>query len=217
MTERGPGRPAGSEGRQGREAILKAARELLARDGASRVTLRQVAERAGVRAPLVHYYFGSKAELFEAVMEGVARNLRDQLVLISEQSGSAEDRLRAFVTDAIRIFAADPFAPRLLAELIIFPDDERTERFMRDFGRPNTQVLGELLSEGVASREFEAVDPRMLVPAMMGAIVFYFLGAPGLRRMLDFDPLDPERIEQYSAFVGELLLNGIRARDPEEA
>lgn len=209
MADRGPGRPAGSVGQQGREAILKAARELLAREGASRVTLRMVAERAGVRAPLVHYYFGGKAELFEAVMADVAAGLRDRMRQIGDSVGPVDERLRAFIAGAVGAFADDPYAPRLLAELILFPDDDRTDRFMREFGRPNAEVLARVISEGMASGEIREIDPRMLVPAMMGAIVFYFLGAPGLRRLLDFEPLDPERVEQYKAFVADLLLHGI--------
>ena len=47
---------------------------------------------------------------------------------------------------------------------------------------------------------------------MFGACFFYFLGAPALKRILGFDPLDPESVERYAAYVGELLLNGISAK-----
>ncbi|QNP68471.1 TetR family transcriptional regulator [Streptomyces roseirectus] len=49
-------------------AILKAARHLLARQARADITLKAVAERAGVSAPLVLKYFGNKDALFARVM-----------------------------------------------------------------------------------------------------------------------------------------------------
>ncbi|MFE9452844.1 TetR family transcriptional regulator [Streptomyces sp. NPDC006739] len=49
-------------------AILKAARQLLARHAHADITLKAVAKRAGVSAPLVLKYFGNKDALFARVM-----------------------------------------------------------------------------------------------------------------------------------------------------
>ncbi|MFD3589919.1 TetR family transcriptional regulator [Streptomyces sp. NPDC058683] len=49
-------------------AILKAARHLLARHAHADITLKDVAERAGVSAPLILKYFGNKDSLFARVM-----------------------------------------------------------------------------------------------------------------------------------------------------
>ncbi|ARP73612.1 TetR/AcrR family transcriptional regulator [Streptomyces pluripotens] len=48
--------------------ILKAARHLLARHAHADITLKAVAERAGVSAPLILKYFGNKDALFARVM-----------------------------------------------------------------------------------------------------------------------------------------------------
>ena len=58
--------------RRGREqttaAILEAAEELFAEQGFSAVTVRAIAERAGVSHALVHRYLGSKADIYRAVL-----------------------------------------------------------------------------------------------------------------------------------------------------
>lgn len=64
---RRPGRRAGSS--TSREEILTAARALLAEQGADATSVRQVAERAGVDAALVSYFFGSKQGLLDAAVE----------------------------------------------------------------------------------------------------------------------------------------------------
>ncbi|MEW2259561.1 TetR family transcriptional regulator [Streptomyces sp. NPDC047869] len=60
--------PARRDAEATRTAILKAARYLLARHAHADITLRAVAERAGVSPPLILKYFGNKDALFARVM-----------------------------------------------------------------------------------------------------------------------------------------------------
>jgi AcrR family transcriptional regulator len=64
---RRPGRPAGNS--DTRQRILTSARELFARNGIDRTSIRAVAAGAGVDAALVHHYFGTKQQLFAAAIE----------------------------------------------------------------------------------------------------------------------------------------------------
>ena len=50
-----------------RDAILDAAEDLFSKHGFYGVTIREVAREAGVDTALVHYYFGAKRGLFDAV------------------------------------------------------------------------------------------------------------------------------------------------------
>ena len=59
-------RPKG-QGPDLRQSILDASEGLFSRHGFYGVTVRQVAAEAGVDTALIHYYFGSKRELFDAV------------------------------------------------------------------------------------------------------------------------------------------------------
>jgi AcrR family transcriptional regulator len=63
---RRPGRPAGTS--DTRDRILASARELFARNGIDRTSIRAVAAAAGVDAALVHHYFGTKQQLFAAAI-----------------------------------------------------------------------------------------------------------------------------------------------------
>ncbi len=64
----GRGRPSKNAGVDLKGAILDSAEGLFARHGFYGVTTRQVAAEAGVDTALIHYYFGAKRELFDAVL-----------------------------------------------------------------------------------------------------------------------------------------------------
>ena len=81
--------PARRDAEATKAAILKAARYLLARHAHADITLKAVAERAGVSAPLILKYFGNKDALFARVMsfETDADALLDgHLVRVSAQA-----------------------------------------------------------------------------------------------------------------------------------
>jgi AcrR family transcriptional regulator len=61
-----PGRPPGAS--DTRERILVCARELFARNGIDKTSIRSIAMAADVDAALVHHYFGSKEQLFAAAI-----------------------------------------------------------------------------------------------------------------------------------------------------
>jgi AcrR family transcriptional regulator len=61
-----PGRPPGTS--DTRERIVTSARELFARNGIDKTSIRAVAAAAGVDPALVHHYFGTKTKLFAAAI-----------------------------------------------------------------------------------------------------------------------------------------------------
>jgi AcrR family transcriptional regulator len=61
-----PGRPPGPS--DTRDRILASARELFARNGIDKTSIRAIASAAGVDAALVHHYFGTKQQLFVAAI-----------------------------------------------------------------------------------------------------------------------------------------------------
>lgn len=63
-----PRAPARRDAEATKAAILRAVRHLLARHAQADITLKAVADRAGVSAPLILKYFGNKDTLFAQVM-----------------------------------------------------------------------------------------------------------------------------------------------------
>ncbi len=61
-----PGRPPGTS--DTRERILTSARELFARNGFDKTSIRAIAAAADVDPALVHHYYGTKTQLFAAAI-----------------------------------------------------------------------------------------------------------------------------------------------------
>ncbi|MFJ6832263.1 TetR family transcriptional regulator [Streptomyces sp. NPDC091209] len=70
---RGRGRPTRTQTEAGpatRDRILEAAREEFSERGYEKTSVRGIAKSAGVDSALVHHYFGTKEQVFEAAIEG---------------------------------------------------------------------------------------------------------------------------------------------------
>ncbi|MFJ8109417.1 TetR/AcrR family transcriptional regulator [Streptomyces sp. NPDC096132] len=94
--------PARRDAEATKAAILRAARHLLARHAHADITLKAVAERAGVSPPLVLKYFGNKDALFARVMsfeedaeallaaplEGLGRHMVRHVVVSQRERGA---------------------------------------------------------------------------------------------------------------------------------
>ena len=84
-------RKTGEESASTREMILDATESLLVEEGYSAVTSRRVAERAGLKSQLVHYYFGTMDDLYVAVYERSEKEFLQRHL----QAVSSENPLRA--------------------------------------------------------------------------------------------------------------------------
>lgn len=63
------GRPPRTESADTRDRILAAAREEFSERGYEKTSVRGIAKAAGVDSALVHHYFGTKEQVFEAAIE----------------------------------------------------------------------------------------------------------------------------------------------------
>lgn len=111
-----PGRPHAerdaSERPDRRQAILLAAERLFSLRGYHGVSIRQIAEEAGVPLALVSYYFGPKQALFHAIFDSWSDTIESRMALLraAEQEPWDEGKLQrivqAFVAPVIQMRAS---------------------------------------------------------------------------------------------------------------
>ncbi|MEM7579193.1 MAG: TetR/AcrR family transcriptional regulator [Cyanobacteria bacterium P01_A01_bin.80] len=107
-----------------KEQILNVAERLFAEKGFAGTTLRNVIREAEVNIAAVHYHFGSKEELFVAVVRRVAKQMvpaqLEQLSEYENQSGqlSVEKIMEAFFAPPLRMVSQMGEAGMIRAQFV---------------------------------------------------------------------------------------------------
>jgi AcrR family transcriptional regulator len=94
--------------------ILDSALELFRRDGFDAVTMRQIAEAAGVATGAAYYYFPSKEAIVMALYERSCVEMQPHIQAALEGANRLEDRLRALVQVKLDYFKEHRAALRAL-------------------------------------------------------------------------------------------------------
>ena len=85
-----------------RERLIASAAELMYRQGVERPTLAEIAEAADVPPGNVYYYFKTKDDLIEAVIEARAAEVRERLVSLGRRRTPAA-RLKALARNWVEV------------------------------------------------------------------------------------------------------------------
>jgi AcrR family transcriptional regulator len=120
-----------------REEILEAARKLFAQNGYDRTTVRAIAAAAGVNPAMVHYFFGSKEQVFVAALELPASPAEVVPALLAGPREQLGERVAAF---ALAMWRDPATRAPLLALLRSSVDNEQAAGMLREFF--NAAVIG---------------------------------------------------------------------------
>lgn len=107
-----------------KEQILNVAEYLIAERGFAGTTLRNVVSMAGVNLAAVHYHFGSKEELFRAVVERIARPVVEHELAALKQlqdekkNPSVEDIMTAFLVAPLNLLLGDESSRTVRAQFM---------------------------------------------------------------------------------------------------
>lgn len=192
-----------------RDQILHAAADLFAAHGYARTSIRQVADRAGANSALIYYYFGSKAELYEAVLNEPAQMLREMLerALVADKTGAG--RLRHFIGEYSHfVLNQVPLAALVFRSLA--GGDVELISAMRERVTPLVGMLAQLMREAMEAGEFRPMDPTLAVGSLLGTVLLYVLApavaAPALG--IEMDSQFAERLAEHTA---DVFLHGVSA------
>lgn len=126
-----------------KHAILLAAEKLFARHGYHVVTIRQIAEEAGVPLALVGYYYGQKHELFHAIFEHWGHTIEERLAGLAALTLDPEDVrtlpriIEAFTAPVLALRAsAEGEYYALLVARELYHATEEADRVLRGYFDP---------------------------------------------------------------------------------
>ena len=193
---RAPGRPRSVASR---DAILRAAYQILNEAGFAGFTVEGVAARAGAGKATIYRWWRTKGTLaIEAFLVALTPRLEQH-----HDGRSAIADLRAQVHHAANIYRGR--AGQLLRELIALgqEDSETSRRLRADFVEPRRQAAMQLLQRAVASGELPGeTDIPVLADALWGPVLH--------RLLVSHAPIDRRFIEKLL----DLVLGGATRTAP---
>ena len=196
--------------------ILQAADELIAEVSYEGVSMRDVAEAAGVKKALVFYYFNSKAELFDRVIERYYAAHLGALSSSVEGSGSVRERLHRVIDAYLDFIEANRRYPRLIQQQVAGGNVHL------DLIRRNLEPLFEWVQD-----TFSEVAPthgplaaRHFFVTFSGIVINYYTYAVVLGPLWSEDPLSPSALTDRRSHVhwmADLVLDGLERERTEDS
>lgn len=197
---------------QTRVKILEAADALFGELGFDVTTTRDIAQRSGVNKALIHYHFGTKDELFEAVLEGYYRRLGEAMQGALTSGGTLREQVEQLVETYADFLADNRSFSRIVQREVASGRhvEKIVERTLPMF-QLGTAWLGAALEK--LPKDLDVVN---LLTTVYGMVVTYFLYGEVLRKLTGKDPFAPAALaarKRHVKKVISLLLAEVEGKD----
>lgn len=197
---RGRGRPSRTETAAApatRDRILESAREEFSERGYEKTSVRGIAKAAGVDSALVHHYFGTKEQVFEAAIEvAFAPALRAPETITEGSREGMGERLTRFV---LGVWENPTTRTPLLAIVRSAVNNDTAAAVFRRL------VVAQLLRRVVARLDLPDAELRTELAAAQ------LVGVVMLRYVIKVEPLASADLEQLVARVAPVVQGHLTA------
>ena len=217
--KRAPGRPprATAAPVEQRDLLLDAAIACFVRKGIAATSLREIAAEAHVTPALLHYYFGDKAALQDAlVADRLLPLLADMRGAIEAAGEDVAALIAAFATGVSRVATRHPWLPPLWVREVLCEGGALRDVLFERVGPQIPQTMATRFARAQARGEInQDLDPRLLMVSLVGLTLFPIAGAPIWRRLFAADAdaatLDMDTFREHTL---ALLDRGLELREP---
>lgn len=183
-----------------RPQLLEAALDCYVQYGMAATTLRQIARKALVTPALLHYYFGDRAQLQQAVVDERVLPLVLQLREPVAQFGDDIAGLIAgFVQGIGLLVERNPWLPTLWVREVLCEGGALRQVTIETIGpqlpRKMVERFAEAQSRGALNSD---LDPRLLMVSLIGLTMFPLAAAPVWRTLFGAEDLTYNALRQHT-------------------
>lgn len=143
------------------DRLLKAGEEVFAKRGFDGATTAEIAEKAGVSKPTLHYYFRTKEDIYTSVLDrilGVWVSALDEIHSKAEPSQA----LRSYILRKVEYSREFPELTRLWA-MEVLSGVQHVKPFLRNRVRRLVDEKCRVIEKWIAAGKMDAVNPRHLL------------------------------------------------------
>lgn len=202
-----PGRPQGGDS-DVRQRLLETTIQIAAAEGVAAVSIRRVASAAQVSSAMVHYYFGSRDGLLDAMLEFAVQPLLQSLGALNEAQQNANAQLPGLaqlMATALQHLARHHWLPLLVVRDVLGHPGPFREQFIERIARRGRNLLVAMVErEQAAGRIRAELDPVLTALSLLSMLVFPLLALP-ISSALYGVSLDPEFLSRLSAHHQQIL------------
>ena len=182
------------------QQILAAAEQEFLTKGYDGARTTSIAQAAGVTHAMLHYYFRTKEQLFERIVDEKFETMSHSMfAIMGDPSLPIVERIKGGIEAHFDFVAQNPLLPRfVINEIISRP--ERYDVLYKRLGAIIDNVYRGLQSEinrSAERGEIERVDIKMLFISIMSLNIFTFLAYPFM------EPLMGELMVNRERFLAE--------------
>jgi TetR/AcrR family transcriptional regulator len=203
--------------KRSRNAILQAAIREFAEQGIAGARTGSIARAAHVNKALLYYYFKDKESLYGASLDRIFEQMGQHMMEVLDRDLPPGQKMLAYAATYFDFIARHDVNRNLVQMEMMRAGhgSPHLQRIARQYFQPLFKRLSEVLREGIASGEFRPINPVQFIPSMVALVVFYFINAPVMKTMMDFDPLSPKRIAERRAAVLDFLSAALFRHPPK--
>ena len=169
------------------QTILEAAEQEFLNKGFAGARTTSIAEAAGVTHAMLHYYFRTKEQLFERILDEKMRLMSQSVLTAFGEPGlPLAERLRNGIERHFDFIVANPDLPRFIVNEV-FSRPERYESMrsrVREVAETLMHDIQLELDASAARGETEPIDARMLLLDIISLNVFPFIAYPVIEPIL---------------------------------
>ncbi|MFM0155688.1 TetR/AcrR family transcriptional regulator [Paraburkholderia sediminicola] len=156
----------------GADVLLRSARQTFAKQGFAASSVREIAREAGVDPALISHHFGSKDELWVAVVEQIAQQAAP-VIEATCHLRSSHVGARERVEQAMRFFidlVFDEPDVGMFFSTAATEEGKRLNTLIEHLVRPYHDVIVPLLIDAMKAKELNRNDPEVVFSMLMNAI-----------------------------------------------
>jgi len=186
------------------EQILESAKAVFIRKGFAAARMQEIADLAGINKSLLHYYFRSKDQLFEAVFLQAIRSFLPEIKKVLEAEMPLKLKIIKFVETYIDVLQANPHIPAFVIQELN-SDPGRFVDLFRNYG-VNPITIMRQIEEEAGYGQIRPVRADHFLVNLLGMCLFPFVARPVVQGVLrknpeEYDVFLKERKEQIIQFV----------------
>lgn len=155
------------------EKIVEAASKLFTQKGFAATKTRDIAEEAGINLALLNYYFRSKQNLFQIIIEKEFEELFGIITpILSNKEISLEEKIEALVSSYTKVLLANPDLPFFVLSEIKGND------FIAERVKQNAEILSQPIIENQLREGGYSISAFNFVMNVMSMTLFPFMSKP---------------------------------------